>query len=416
MDGDGDVDLIGGRCVYYAQGPIRRPRTAEPGFQLPVVAHERELGDFDGDGDLDAGISVESVQMNDGTGSFTTATPVVMDVPRGVRFEGPGFPGDFDGDGDLDLLVEMKPEVRTSSGKRVAPATLGRNRIGTRAWLLRNDGAGALLDGGPAAPAGMQLSPEGMEAGSSLLADLDRDGDLDLVTRADHSAVSRLWLNTGGGYFVPLAQISDERVEHVADLDLDGTPDLITKRSFGNHWQASVQRGLPGTLLPTYEPIQDLIADATFNQLTSPMAFGDVDDDGYLDLAFLRYVLSTGGNHHEPVIFRDTQGSGGYGYALETTLQTGDDDYPLSDYSPGGILFGDIDGDGAQDVVIGNRNEAVRPVEIRLRHPGVPLGFGESVMQVFGAGSPGVLADIDGDGDLDLIGLLERLVYNFSIP
>jgi hypothetical protein len=255
-----------------------------------------------------------------------------------------------------------------------------------------------------------------MDAGSSLPADLDRDGDLDLVTRANQSAVSRLWLNTGGGYFVPLAQINGERVEHVADLDLDGTPDLVTKRSSGNHWQASVQHGQPSTPLPTYDPRHDLLEGATFNRLTTPLALGDVDDDGYLDMAFLRYVLSTGGNYYEPVIFRDMQGSGGNGYALETTLQTGDDDYPGTDYSPGGILFGDVDGDGAEDIVIGNRNEAARPVEIRLRQPGVPLGFGESVMQVFGAGAPGVFADIDGDGDLDLIGLSDRLVYNVSVP
>ena len=108
-----------------------------------------DLGDLDGDGDLDAFFANQSekpdrVFLNDGTGVFA-ATPTSLgqlSSSGGVRL------GDLDGDGDIDAFVAATPE--------------------SVVWL--NDGSGDFSDSTNRLNDGFSTDVE--------MGDVDGDGDL----------------------------------------------------------------------------------------------------------------------------------------------------------------------------------------------------------------------------------------------
>jgi hypothetical protein len=167
----------------------------------PVEAIAIALADLDGDGDLDIaaqthGMAIPvrpiSLWRNDGSGAFTD---VSSNVP------GLGFATnsmilqaiDIDGDGDLDLTIGQF--TLRNSGQ--AQFTLVPNVPG-RAFLADLDEDGVLdqvMDGAGLGRAGVNVAGIGYPTASSLsnlravvaCADLDRDGDVDLIVGAQFS-------------------------------------------------------------------------------------------------------------------------------------------------------------------------------------------------------------------------------------
>ncbi|MCK5248211.1 VCBS repeat-containing protein, partial [Candidatus Bipolaricaulota bacterium] len=130
-----------------------------------------DLGDIDGDGDLDlvvgGGPSLDSpltVLLNDGTSTFSYE-PSSSFSAHGGRIA----LGDFNGDGVADAYV----------GCLDYPKLIG-----------LSDHTGALID------SGLQLGNSDM-AGIGAIGDLDGDGDLDLfVAIYGQGGPNEVWLNT----------------------------------------------------------------------------------------------------------------------------------------------------------------------------------------------------------------------------
>jgi len=373
VDHDGDVDLVAGRCAYYAHGPLAafgRPAIPYVGFPPPIP---RAPVDADSDGDLDAEFSLEQTADNRGDGTFVSRVPVRLDAHAGLTLVGPGIAGDFDGDGDPDLLVE----ARDAAGAFVE----------TR--LLRNIGCGAFADGGAAAPPFENpcFAPNlAVDPSLAISIDLDGDGDLDVVAQ-DGVRVpfrTRPWLNDGSGFLVPAQDLGDERLKGVADLDGDAIPDIVLRTV--NPDAPGVRLGLgDGTFGPIGRRIDGLRVDFA-------IAIADFDRDGDADVIGLSTV------ERAPfAIFRNGGSANftpsfplGFDFSAETSAGAA----PI-------VVPTDFNGDGRLDLVVrAPTSIGTHPLSALFAAEEDGLNYVPPVFQVFWASRA---ADVDGDGDEDLI-------------
>lgn len=162
-----------------------------------------DLGDLDGDGDIDAlvtfnyGAAGNKIWLNDGNASFTAGQTISMDFSADAGL------GDLDGDGDLDIFIT--------------------HRGGNKVYF--NDGTGQFTYSGQ-----LLGSSESAAVG---LGDFDGDGDLDaFVLNAiyQEARLNEIWINNGEGVFTDsgLRPGLDESYDvEIGDLDSDGDPDAF---------------------------------------------------------------------------------------------------------------------------------------------------------------------------------------------
>lgn len=224
VDGDNDLDvLIVGQTKLRMSSKLYT-NDGSGGFTektgTPFQAVENgsvTFADVDGDNDNDVLITgrgstanISKLYINDGSGNFT----VKGDTP----FDGVGFSldvafADVDGDNDLDVLITgitANPRIRISK-------------------LYINDGLGNYSEK-------TDTPFDGVDTGSSAFADVDGDGDMDvLITGFNKSEApsTRLYLNDGDGTFTEMSDTPFESVakSSIAFADVDGDNDndvLIT--------------------------------------------------------------------------------------------------------------------------------------------------------------------------------------------
>ena len=227
--------------------------------------------DFDGDGDDDLALmgtnrSGEARTLlyanEEGTLSLHTDAGLLGLTKGDVAW------ADIDGDGDLDLF----------SGGQIADD----NREGIL-YRVSGEGLGSTFD------SAISFSPA-LDFSSAQFGDVDLDGDLDLVYAGQSDSVENnqdvslttVWLNDGdGGYsqgFDGVEGVNNGDLE-LADLDGDGDLDLLLT--------GAATDGDPRTLLYRNDhPLDFIDTGAQIQALeSSNLALGDVDRDGDLDLA-----------------------------------------------------------------------------------------------------------------------------------
>ena len=221
LDGDADPDIAVAEPFSGAPGWFENQGggTFGPLTALSPTTYGAGLvhaGDVDGDGDADlliGGATLVRWYENNGTGSFIAT----HDVYAGTSNHAVLTLADMDGDGDRDILG--------------ATGSSGANDFELRLYV--NNGAGAFAAG--VVVQSYVHVPNALEA-----VDIDGDGDRDILARATAPnnglyGIHR-YLNTGGGVFAAPDVIDPLHNAHLrsADIDQDGDRDLVVLYDAGH--------------------------------------------------------------------------------------------------------------------------------------------------------------------------------------
>jgi len=269
IDGDGDLDLaISGADLGVGSGQGRLYLN-EDGFDIanimdirPVAAGDQKWSDFNNDSIPDllyagnaatriAGIDTFDVSLiyHDKFSGFTPVGLASVDW------------GDYDNDGDYDVLIAGQDESKVNITK-----------------LYRNDN-GIFTDVNAGLP--------GIIYGKVGFIDYDLDMDLDIFIcgqDANSNKYARLWRNSGGIYQVTSDIFANLQFSQFdwADFNNDGYPDLILC-------------GLDNVAARGKLYLNNAGSSFTLSDFTVPgarygsSAFGDVDNDGDLDVFISGY-------------------------------------------------------------------------------------------------------------------------------
>lgn len=345
VDEDGDLDVVvavehGDSRLYLNDGKGRL-HWASAAFK--GVSHDNEhvrLADFNRDGHLDAIFVAEDDQrhqlyLGDGKGGFTDASDR---LPRHSQANALAV-GDVNRDGLPDIIVGNSSEPRPGQ-----PRPDPQNFL----WLNNAENPGHFID-----VTATNLPKDTEDAQGIALADIDGDGDLDMVV-ANESPRNRLFLNDGHGRFTDASDRLDLKVPlesrevHVFDATGDGKPDILFFNLTSNNkeWEKEPQTRLlvnDGTGHFRDETAERL-PQHRFSSWGGTVI--DYDRDGAPDL--LVSAIDVPGFH--PLRVRAWHNDG-HGHFTDATASVVPEVTTGHSWS---MAQGDLDGDGRADVFIGN--------------------------------------------------------------
>lgn len=394
-DGDADVVFVNGAPWPWAKNPPQPTPTAalyrndgqghftdvtagsglDQAFQGMGVA----CGDFDQDGRTDlflTGVGGNRLFKNLGGGKFqdVTVEAGVGGAPEGWS-TGAAFV-DVDRDGDLDLFVANYVQWSRAIDFKVGYSLDGQNRAygppmnfqGVFPYLYRNDGKGHFADRSAESGVQVKSTSTGVPAAKSLgvsAADLNGDGWIDLVV-ANDTVQNYVFTNRHDGTFAEVGaslgvgfdSFGNARGAMGIDIARHRNDDAlgIAIGNFANEMTALyVSQGKVGSFAD--EAIAEGIGPASRLPLKFGVFFFDYDLDGWQDL------LTANGHLEEDIskiqksqqylqpaqLFWNAGATDGGFLEVQANPAAGDLFRPLVGR---GSAFADIDGDGDLDVLL----------------------------------------------------------------
>jgi len=369
LDNDGDLDIVlanhgGNNSILWNEGDLNFTRKALPHGDSRAVT----IVDVDNDGWHDIlftrTVTAPTFWRNLGGGQFD------QEFIRGIAE--PLYSvawADLDNDGDLDLVGASYDAVLLEA-------------FGQDFLINRSGGVFAYTnDNGTFRPTRLISEAQAL---AIVLVDLNHDSRLDIVVGNDFAVPDYIWMQSGEGWQEahPFDNFTYSTMSYdFADLDNDGTDELFatdmqpyqTDEATLSAWRPLID-GLFNEQRPPDGPqmMQNILlaqaSDTTYGNMSNQMGieatgwswsgkFGDLDQDGFLDLyvvnGFIEYTIFGHLPNHELV--EDNQAFQNVdGQVMQRMPEWG-----LGSSASGrGMSMADLDNDGDLDIVVNN-----------LRHP-----------------------------------------------
>jgi len=393
-DRDGDQDLLLINAIPW-EGSDRASRpmallindgtghftdvTIGSGLEEPMYGTGVAVGDVDADGLLDLYITAlgsNRLYRNLGENRFKdlTASSGVASSPTAWSSSPAMF--DYDGDGDLDLFVpnyvrwSREMDISNNYTLNGTDRAYGPPKLyaGTQPELYRNDGTGRFEDVSEESGIHVLNPYDGFPVAKSLAVipiDLDRDGWMDLIV-ANDTTRNFLYHNNGDGTFSEIGEDAgvayDNRGLSTGCMGIDAAHyrnDEAIGIGVGNFTMEMTSFYVSGRdpMLFSDEAIIEGIGSPTRLLLSFGLFFLDYDLDGRLDL------FQTNGHLEEEIseIHRSQQ----YRQPAQLFWNTGSDSGPTFELVPSeiagdlvtpivgrGAAYADIDADGDLDIIV----------------------------------------------------------------
>jgi hypothetical protein len=414
IDGDGDTDILSASTDddsvlwFENEGGNFTPRVIT---NFADGASSVSAADIDGDGDMDV-VSTSyfdsSVSWceNDGSETFT------RHVVTGLNFAASAMPVDFDRDGDIDVVA--------GGGSRIV-------------WS-RNDGAGVFLT--------QTISTTAVGLESVFAADIDGDGDYDVLAASSSDGDTTWYENTGSSFVEHTLSSGDTYTSNALPADLDGDGDLDVVHTGGvlawhenlgavadfgdapSRYEGSGHRNFTG-----HAPIGPKLGaqrDSEALPISSSGADGDgVDEDGVTigpmragQFGAIVTVIVEGaptGAHVDAWI--DFNRDGVFGAPEERILSSAPVvnganvftfDVPASSLAGPTYARFRLSSEGGLGPIGGAENGEIEDYRVTILPPAATngqFGAGEEILSTPDFPYKVAAADVDNDGDLDVVSL-----------
>jgi hypothetical protein len=331
--------------------------TVYPGFPIAVSGVSFEGGIFC---NMDADSEMEIVYNAGNTvQAWNLDTTPVSGWPRTLSYTAEGAPafGDIDGDGISEIVV-------------------GSQYVSTQGAIYAFELNGAPVTGFPI--------NHGYTTRTIVLADIDSDGAMEIISNKRLYPVGEVWVYRGDGTVYPgwpqhIGHVPASSAA-VGDITGDGVPEIIGESYTGLYvWDIN------GNPLPGF-PF--MMPNSAVNSYSSPV-LADLDGDGLREIVFGTHVL----------------GGGGYVFVLNCD---GSElpEFPkyVNNWIYGPPAVGYIDNDDILDIAVGDQVLSPSPTDYVYAWnargtvlPGFPIG------PINAINNQVALADLDNDGMTELL-------------